>query len=229
MVKNSCNLINARFVWAYFLIGFLGGLHPQAWSSGALPALKESAPSASKVSELSASTKSEQVFLIQSKESVIKFEAKGRPSFLTILAESLDGPEKEDVSGSVTLRDWNIQKGEIKLFLPSLDTGIKLRNEHMLSYLKTEKSDSDFAVLSLDTQKINSLSETGDGEVVVRGSLLLHGVKKDREFRIQFSNWMATTEFPVVLTQHGIEIPVKMGITVEDVVNVKVQIKFIKK
>lgn len=189
-----------------------------------LPALLGQTAQAAQSAELG-----ERVFLVQPKESVIKFEAKARPSFLTILAESLDGYEKEDVSGYVVLKDGNIQKGEIKLFLPSLDTGIKLRNEHMLGYLKTENSDSAFAILSLDSQKINSLNEKGDGELVVRGSLLLRGVRKEREFRIQFSNWLATTEFPVTLTQHGIEIPVKMGMTVEDVVQVRVQIKFIKK
>lgn len=117
--------------------------------------------------------------------------------------------------------------GEVALDLASIDTGIALRNEHLREkYLQVARGPGfDRAVLSSIV-----LSEAGgaefEGKSAFSGSLLLHGISHavagTAEIRRVPSGVRVEASFPLVLTDHGIEPPMYLGVGVAAKVMVKV-------
>ncbi|MFN8945770.1 MAG: YceI family protein, partial [Pseudobdellovibrionaceae bacterium] len=168
------------------------------------------------------------VYYVDSKKSSIEFEAQGRPSFLKVHGKSVDSDKTPDVTGEMSIVN-NKLSGEIRFLLTSLDTGIKLRNEHMFDYLEVKKNGYEHAHLKIESQPIDQLVVQGKGVLTVNAKLLLHGETRDLELVINMADLSATSSFPVILTQHKIEIPVKMGITIEDKIAVQANVQFLKK
>lgn len=103
----------------------------------------------------------------------VEFNAVGRPSAIKIKGKGTNA------KGTLTL-EGNRVSGIAIFALDSLDTGIKLRNEHMKTkYLETEK----FPEARLTLSQI-TLPESFKGDVAMaenvpfEGKLLLHGVEK---------------------------------------------------
>jgi polyisoprenoid-binding protein YceI len=118
-------------------------------------------------------------------------------------------------------------RGEIALDLATIDTGIGLRNEHLRDkYLQISRGAGfDKAVLS----SITLTDATGpdfEGRSAFTGSLLLHGVSHPvsgtAEFRRVPQGVRVEASFPLVLTDHGVEPPMYLGVGVAAKVMVKV-------
>jgi polyisoprenoid-binding protein YceI len=116
--------------------------------------------------------------------------------------------------------------GELSVDLRSLDTGIELRNTHMLgTYLEVDRGQGfDRAVLS--SVLVSGDVETLSGSATFTGELRLHGVTKsvrgDAELTRSGSSVRVTAAFPVVLADHGIAPPRYLGVGVRDRVQVRV-------
>jgi polyisoprenoid-binding protein YceI len=119
--------------------------------------------------------------------------------------------------------------GEIALDLATVDTGISLRNEHLRDkYLQIARGAGfDKAVLS----SITLADATGpefEGRSAFAGTLLLHGVTHPvsgaAEFRRVPQGVRVEASFPLVLTDHGVEPPMYLGVGVAAKVMVKVML-----
>lgn len=117
--------------------------------------------------------------------------------------------------------------GEVVLDLASVDTGIALRNEHLREkYLEVQKGAGyDRAVLSA----IVLADATGpefEGKSAFAATLLLHGVSHavsgTAEFRRVPQGVRVDASFPLVLTDHGVEPPMYLGVGVAAKVMVKI-------
>jgi polyisoprenoid-binding protein YceI len=117
--------------------------------------------------------------------------------------------------------------GNLAVDLRTLDTGIALRNEHMLGkYLEVDKGlDYDKATLSqVDLKGVNPDAPEGKGTFT--GSLMLHGTKKTvtgpMEVRKAGSGVRVKASFPVNLSEYNIPEPRYLGVGVKNTVQVEV-------
>jgi polyisoprenoid-binding protein YceI len=119
--------------------------------------------------------------------------------------------------------------GEISINLPTIDTGISLRNRHLReNYLEVGKGKGfDRAVLSdihLDSVK----SAAFEGRTAFTGLLLLHGVKHEVEGTAEIgrkgSGRSVRAEFRLTMTDFGITPPEYLGVGVADRLLVTVQL-----
>ena len=117
--------------------------------------------------------------------------------------------------------------GELALDLASIDTGIALRNEHLREkYLQVAKGPGfDRAVLSSIVVRDAGGAEF-EGQSPFTGTLLLHGVSHPVSGTVQVrrvaQGARVEASFPLVLTDHGIEPPMYLGVGVAGKVMVKV-------
>jgi polyisoprenoid-binding protein YceI len=118
--------------------------------------------------------------------------------------------------------------GEISVELATIDTGINLRNQHLREkYLEIGKSPGfDRAVLS-GLRLDDADGESFQGRTTFTGDLRLHGVKKavsgTAEIRREGQGFRVEANFPLTLTDFGVEPPEYMGVGVASRVLVKVQ------
>lgn len=156
-------------------------------------------------------------------EGSVKFLAVGKPSAIRIRGTG------ESPKGSITVKDTEV-KGEFEVALASLDTGISLRTNHMKEkYLEVQKFPN--AIFSITQMKLPA-AITPDGysadDVPVTGLLTLRGVQHavsgKASVRSDDGKVTANVQFPVSLAAHGISIPVYLGITVTDQVEVEVEV-----
>ncbi len=151
----------------------------------------------------------------------VTFEATGRPSALRIrgTTHSLEGA----LSASATALT-----GDLTVDLDSLDTGLKMRNEHMKTkYLETPK----FPKAQLHIAKVGELKKgmkLSAGSFPFEGTLKLHGVEHAVTGTVELKAIRADAALPFVasftisIKDFGINTPSFAGITVTDTVNVKV-------
>ena len=151
----------------------------------------------------------------------VAFEATGRPSALRIrgTTHSLEGTIKSTAAGLT---------GDVTVDLDSLDTGLKMRNEHMKKkYLETPK----FPKAQLHIAKVGEFKQGGKvavGSFPFEGTLKLHGVEKAITGVVELKAVRADAALPIIATftisikDFGINTPSFAGITVTDTVNVKV-------
>ncbi|MBC7690241.1 MAG: YceI family protein [Methylotenera sp.] len=151
----------------------------------------------------------------------MQFDALGRPSALKIHGVGTG------VSGEIKATG-NLMKGKF-LFKPeTLDTGLKLRNEHMKKkYLETDKFPD--AVLVLDELTIpKSATDTVQTaeNVPFKGHLTLHGVEKPVQgtalINFSKSKFDGDASFSVKTSDFQINTPSFAGVTMGEDVQVKV-------
>ena len=120
-------------------------------------------------------------------------------------------------------------KGDLTVDLSSLDTGIALRNAHMLdNYLEVGKvGDLANAVLS-DIRLDKVEASTFHGQTPFTGMLLLHGTRKpvsgQADIRFEGSDVRVAASFPVHIDDYGIAPPRYLGVGVRNEVQVKVSL-----
>jgi polyisoprenoid-binding protein YceI len=119
--------------------------------------------------------------------------------------------------------------GEISMDLSTLDTGIKLRNQHLRDkYLEVWRGKGfDRAVLS-GIRLPDADGEAYEGPTAFSGVLLLHGTRHPVEGRADISRAGAErrvrAEFRLTLTDFGVEPPEYLGVGVANKLLVKVQL-----
>jgi len=148
----------------------------------------------------------------------VTFEAVGKPSMLKIKGVG-EGPE-----GEVSLAPQ--VHGDFKFKLASLKTGVDMRDEHMKTkYLQVDK----FPTAELKIDSVEGFKpESADASALpFKGTLTIHGVttpvagtvdikKKDKGYAVN-------ANFETKVSDHAIDIPSYLGVTVADAVKVSVQ------
>jgi polyisoprenoid-binding protein YceI len=148
------------------------------------------------------------------------FDAVGKPSMIKIHGEG------KQLTGQLN-HEGNTLSGLFLLKLDDLDTGMKLRNEHMRKkYLEVEKYPD--AKLKLDPLKIPSDQGSFKG-VPFKGVLTLHGVEKPvdglADISIDKTIKSVSAEFSTKVSDYGILIPSFAGVTMANEVIVKVRLE----
>ncbi len=108
----------------------------------------------------------------------------------------------------------------------------KLMQEHFNeNYMESDK----FPKAQLDMVIVENLDFTKDGtyDITLKGTLEMHGVKKDREIKgkLTIKNGQpvsATAEFMVKLADHGIKIPSIVGANIAEDVKTNIEFAFEK-
>jgi len=117
--------------------------------------------------------------------------------------------------------------GELSVVLRTLDTGIALRNHHMLdNYLEVEKN-ADFETAVLSHIDVGALAfGAADGRSRFTGRLRLHGttqpVAGQATLRRHGSSVHVEASFPVRISDYGIADPRYLGVGVKNEVTVRV-------
>ena len=118
--------------------------------------------------------------------------------------------------------------GEVAVALATIDTGIALRNQHLREkYLEVAKGQGfDHAVVS-DIRFKEADGEAFQGTSGFTGALLLHGVKHavegTAEIRHQGHDRRVKAVFSLVMSDHGIDAPMYLGVGVADKLLVTVE------
>ncbi len=150
----------------------------------------------------------------------------------------------QDVMGEATVDMANLKnsKGEIKVDITTLDTGIKKRNEHMNGLLQTSKNKYATFKLKSINNKLKMLPAYKTVIVPITGDLTINGVtkqinttmdltympEKDKNYRA--GQWIRMqTAFDVKLSDHGIKAPGIVPMKVNDVVKVSLDVMGMKK
>ena len=116
--------------------------------------------------------------------------------------------------------------GEMSVDLKSLDTGIALRNQHMLdTYLEVTKGEG-FETATLSNIDVGSLASGVDGQKPFTARLRLHGVTQLVTGRATLSSRGSSVRvdasFPVRISDYGITDPRYLGVGVRNNVTVRV-------
>lgn len=151
----------------------------------------------------------------------VQFKTKGWPNLVTIKGVG------KGVTGTLTEADLKVT-GDLEFDLNSLDTGIKLRDDHMKNkYLQTKQ----FPKAKLNLKDV-TLPADFDGSTPFKGTLDLHGVAKEVSGTMELDDNSSTidieAEIPIKLTDFKIEIPNYKGITVAEKVTIKFEAKITK-
>jgi polyisoprenoid-binding protein YceI len=154
----------------------------------------------------------------KSKDNLVKFISDAK-------VETFEGVTS-DIDGYLyfsSLQDLSDSKLYFEVDLPTLDTGIGLRNRQMRNnYLETDKYR-----YAKYKGKLTSVSEISDGtyDVMVDGKMTIHGVtnklpvtgkliKTENGYRIK-------TDFKVSLTDYNIEVPELMFMRIDEVMKLE--------
>jgi polyisoprenoid-binding protein YceI len=172
-----------------------------------------------------ASTPSTQKWLVNLDQGsgAVEFDATGRPSALKIRGKGA-APR-----GSLTLES-NMASGSLSFELDTLDTGIKLRNQHMKEkYLETAK----YSKATLTITKL-SIPDAIKGETAkfdklpFEGTLSLHGVEKPitGNAKVERNGKLLNVDADLALkiSDYGIATPGFAGITMAE--DVKILVRF---
>lgn len=111
----------------------------------------------------------------------------------------------------------------LEVDLASLDTGIGLRNRHMRdNYLEVKKYP--FAVFKGRIETVRVAAD-GRAHVTAHGTFSVHGVDRERDIACDATpagrGYRATCSFPVLLSDHDIEIPRVMFLKLADEIRVE--------
>jgi polyisoprenoid-binding protein YceI len=132
----------------------------------------------------------------------------------------------KDLRGDVSVvpNSPSTVEGSLQVNLQSLETGIGLRDRHMLdNYLEVKKG-PDYATATLEDIRIEKL----DGKTAMKATLVLHGQRKEitgtAELKQQDGRMKVQAEFPVAVSDFQIPKPSYLGVGVKEVVQVKVSL-----
>jgi polyisoprenoid-binding protein YceI len=112
--------------------------------------------------------------------------------------------------------------GALHVNLQTLETGIGIRDRHMRdNYLEVQKG-PEYAVATLENIRLERL----DGKTSLKGTLLLHGERKEvsgmAELKQQDGRVRVQAQFPVKVSEFSIPKPTYLGVGVKDEIQVKV-------
>jgi polyisoprenoid-binding protein YceI len=156
-------------------------------------------------------------------EGSVTFVAIGRPSLLKVKGKGA-APK-----GTLKLEGGKLS-GECTFDMNTLDTGISMRTEHMKKkYLEVEKyPQAKLTQLELAVPAGIEGDSFGADKVPFKAHLTFHGVDKPVEGTAKLTRSAGKLEvdsqFPVNFIEHGIEKPSFAGITINDVVDVDVDV-----
>ena len=116
--------------------------------------------------------------------------------------------------------------GELAVDLRTLDTGISLRNQHMVdNYLEVGKGEG-FEKATLSDIDVGPLASTVDGQKSFTARLRLHGVTQAVAGRATLSSRGSSVRvdasFPLHISDYAIAAPRYLGVGVKDDVTVRV-------
>lgn len=146
------------------------------------------------------------------------------------------------VTGTISADPANVadSRVDITIDLATLDTGINMRNEHMRNrFLQIEKfPTATFKAVSVSGSK--SVNPNIPADINVTGDLTIRGVTKRITAPVRVTSipeseltkasrgpgdWIhATTEFPIKLSDFGIEVPQTLGMKLSNDVKVKIDV-----
>ena len=153
----------------------------------------------------------------------VEFSAIGRPSALKIHG-------KGALPHGQLILSTTSASGNLTFDLDSLDTGIKMRNEHMKQkYLETGKySQATLILTHLSTSDSLLSGDAKMDSVPFAGTLTLHGIQKPvtgiAKLQRNANQMSIEANFGIKIADYGISIPTFAGITMADDVTVAVQI-----
>lgn len=114
--------------------------------------------------------------------------------------------------------------------LNDLDTGMTLRNKHMLEDLEAEKLPAASLSVPLDALKVPEDGKSTEGEV--KGTWTMHGTPKDITIKYKATNTKGVFDIEgeggINTKDHGIKIRSYMGITVKPDVTIKAKLQLKK-
>lgn len=143
----------------------------------------------------------------------VSFNTTASPGGVRIVGEANNSKEPRTVKGTYELNP-NDFSGHFEVALKNLDTGIDLRNKHMHEkYLETEK----FPTVVLD---VGSSKYKAGEESSFTGFIQVHGVKKPTTGKLTVKDNTVSLDFYVKLSDHNIEVPKFMGITMKEDIHV---------
>jgi polyisoprenoid-binding protein YceI len=154
----------------------------------------------------------------------VTFDAIGKPSALKIHAKG-NAPK-----GQLKVKDGKVS-GVATLKLDSLDTGIKMRNEHMKKrYLETDKHpEAKLTLTELPIPAGYAAPDFSASDVPFKGTLSLHGVEKPIEGKAKLSrsggDLSIDARFSLKIDDFAIKSPSFAGITMASDVNCAVEAK----
>lgn len=160
--------------------------------------------------------------------SQVEFEAIGKPSLLKIIGKGKG--VKCDLSsekGAVT--------GRFSFPLDSLDTGIALRDRHMKEkYLKTkENPEATLTITQLQLKNGFPATSKKLTDETFTGKLKLNGVERDVTGKFTANAGAdkgdVEAQVEIKLTDYGIALPSFAGVTVADLVKIKVALAGVSK
>ncbi len=153
---------------------------------------------------------------LEKSKAQVSFLTTANPGGIKIKGVAENAPEKKSIKGKYQIEGDSIS-GNLELALKDLDTGITMRNEHMTGkYLETEK----YPVALLEIPKTPFKENT---ETPFKGTLSLHGQKKPVEGKLIAKNSGLNLDFFVKLSDHNIEVPKFMGITMKEDIHVQAE------
>jgi polyisoprenoid-binding protein YceI len=182
--------------------------------------------------------------LADGKEFKITEDGKNYASFTSeATLETINGRTSK-VSGTIVADPARPEASavEIVIDLPSIDTGISMRNDHFRSagFMDTEK----FPTATFKAVSISAPAKTIEAnkpvELKIAGDLTIHGVTKRITVPVRVV-WIpeseltkssrgpgdfvhATTTFPIKLTDFGIAVPSKLMMKLADTVGINVDV-----
>ncbi len=154
----------------------------------------------------------------------VEFKAIGRPSMLKINGKG------SSPRGSITV-DGDKASGMLSFDLDSLDTGIKLRNQHMKEkYLETSKfAKATYTIKNFIVSGVLKSENARLEKVPFEGTLSLHNVEKNISGLAQIerngNEVSVNAEFGIKISDFAIPTPGYAGITMAEDVNIFVQFK----
>lgn len=160
-------------------------------------------------------------YKLQSSQSKIEFKAVGMPSSLKIVGVS------NQLDGGLIFQD-GLLSGEASLKLETLETGIKLRDEHMKNkYLQIGQYP--FAKLKLKQLELKRgvVSEISLKEIPFEGELELHGITKPMNgllsLRGDKGKLSVVAAFKIKSDDFQIDTPKFAGITLASDIDLKIE------
>lgn len=145
-----------------------------------------------------------------------------------------------EVSGEAVIPMDNLAaaKGKVTVALAKLDTGIALRNEHMLGALEASKyGTTTFAFTSIrPANRVTKLEAGKETRGVAVGSFTLHGVTKPMSAPVTLTylpqvdanyrpgDWVEfNAKFPIHMPTYGVQLPAGVfGVKVAETVEVEI-------
>jgi polyisoprenoid-binding protein YceI len=156
------------------------------------------------------------IYKILPEQGQVEFTAIGKPSALKIVGKG-EGP-----AGEVKIEN-NLASGELSFHLPSLKTGISLRDKHMHEkYLKSDVNPK--AIFKFTKADVKNKKEG-----LIKGTLTLNGESHPAEVHYKDidagDKISGEANMTLLLTDYKIDIPKYMGITVAETVRVQITVK----